>query len=640
MRLGMRMVSTALMLLLLFLCACGAQGTCYCARPYAELTKNPGSPYNAVGYLNNGCTAFLIDSHHIVAAAHCFQNNDTGEWQPGLRFYPNFHPDRVVEDEEHVPRGDVTRVVVGSRAGESVLGPGMDWAIARIDDWKDTGGLDMTPLVLASYVPPIGTPLVNPAYTRHHFPYDDSDSVTWDNMEWDPANCAGIGDNNGMWAIRMGTAPIFDGTKRDIIGCNSRWGAGYIHADGFLVGVLDDVVVHNVDTTGGSSGSPIMFRNTAGLWSVIAVGHGGGPTDFSQLNPACSPDIPARHDNVGASVERFRDAPRFASNVAVYRSPTNPSATAVFAVDSDLNKVVYRVRLGSTSILAREPTVTYTSRFAFWKSLGTPHSGVKLTRIAACSADASGRPQVFVVANNASIYTRSVLPNGTWGPWSDFGIPGSAGSVSDIDAATDGNGRCVLFMVADGGGAYVRAKATDTTWLEWGKIASGSYKKITALYYDNIISAAMVDISGRIWQTSLQWSGWTSPTRLSRPAGIGVWRDIDMTWDEAARGFMLAVSNSSDSKLWFTPMYGSQAWSEWRYFETHLWAPGEAPQAPPSMLSVTASRWMEDPAGTTSPVVFATDEDGNVYFVEYGRVGTPGWILDWKSFYHEFIPYP
>src|SRR6267143_433418 len=78
----------------------------HCNRPYAELRLNPGKPLNAVGFLNNGCTAFLIDSNHIVAAAHCFQSNFTGAWQTGLRFYPNFHPDRVVADNKHVPRGD------------------------------------------------------------------------------------------------------------------------------------------------------------------------------------------------------------------------------------------------------------------------------------------------------------------------------------------------------------------------------------------------------------------------------------------------------------------------------------------------------------------------------------------------------
>ena len=38
-----------------------ALATLYCERTYSELTRDPGKPYNAVGFLNNGCTAFLID---------------------------------------------------------------------------------------------------------------------------------------------------------------------------------------------------------------------------------------------------------------------------------------------------------------------------------------------------------------------------------------------------------------------------------------------------------------------------------------------------------------------------------------------------------------------------------------------------
>src|SRR5262245_16228517 len=152
-----------------------ARATLYCNRAYTQIKRDPGRPYNAVGFLNNGCTASLIDSSHILAAAHCFVNTTTGQWQTGLRFYPNFHPSRVKADRKNVPRADVTRIVAGSRAGENKLGNGMDWAIARVENWKDTAGLDLTPLALAGFVPSLGTSLSNPAYTRHHFPYDDND---------------------------------------------------------------------------------------------------------------------------------------------------------------------------------------------------------------------------------------------------------------------------------------------------------------------------------------------------------------------------------------------------------------------------------------------------------------------------------
>lgn len=156
-----------------------------------------------------------------------------------------------------------------------------------------------------------------------------------------------------------------------------------------------------------------------------------------------------------------------------------------------------------------------------------------------------------------------------------------------------------------------------------------------------------------------------------------------MTWDESAHGFMVAISTSGGNRLWFMPMYSSGAWSEWRFFETHLWAPhgttnlwrgtwitgwtllvpfqldgkphlllynngtgdvaidriDDFEHDAPNMQSVTASRWMEDRPGMTSPVVFTTDDSGNVYFIEYARRDTAGWVLDWKSFYHETIPY-
>ena len=86
-----------------------------------ELPVDPAEPYNAVGMINDGCTAFLIDADHIVAAAHCFVNTETGQWhQRGplpagvmstelrLRFYPNYHPDRRVDDAARVPRADIT----------------------------------------------------------------------------------------------------------------------------------------------------------------------------------------------------------------------------------------------------------------------------------------------------------------------------------------------------------------------------------------------------------------------------------------------------------------------------------------------------------------------------------------------------
>jgi hypothetical protein len=382
-----------------------------------------------------------------------------------------------------------------------------------------------------------------------------------------------------------------------------------------------------------------MYKNALGTWQVIGVGHGGGSAatassnNFSLVEPVCSADTLENADNVAAASTRFVDAPRFASNVAVHRSPYSPSATAVFAVDSDLNRVVYRYRQGTSP--------TYTSKFTYWKNLGAPslRGGAKLSRIAACSANAAGSPQVFVVANQSSIYTRSANSLGQWSAWSLFAL--WDGGVLDLDAATDSSGRCLLFMVSNGGGAFVRARTSDTTWGNWVKVAGGSYKAVTALYYPNKVWAALLDTSGEVWRTTPGRIGWTAPVKLTRPAGVSAWRDIDLTWDEAARGFMVAVPSAAGatSKLWFTPLYGDMPWGAWYYFSTSLWAPGQRIQPSPSLRSITASRWMEDPAGTTTPVIFGTDERGNVYLIHYSnRLSV--WDLRWKSFYHETVPSP
>ena len=232
------------------------------------------------------------------------------------------------------------------------------------------------------------------------------------------------------------------------------------------------------------------------------------------------------------------------------------------------------------------------------------------------------------------------MPGGTWDTWFNVGLPNLNVSFTDIDAVSDDAGGCELFAVATSGAAFTRAKSAAGVWSGWRSLPGGNYRSVTALNYAGSTSAAMLDAAGDVWRTSRAASAWTIPVRINRPAGISGWRDIDMTWDEHARGFMLAIPAGGGNKLYFMPMYGGTAWSAWHSFDTRLWAPGATPPDAPRLQSITASRWMEDPAGTTSPVVFATDDTGNVFLIEYARVGTPGWNLNWKSFYHETVIYP
>jgi hypothetical protein len=602
-----------------------ASATLYCGRTYSEMTPELGYPYSAVGYLNNGCTAFLIDRNHIVTAAHCLVTTRDGAWQTNLRFYPDFHPSRVTNDEDHVPRADVIRAVVGSRAGESVLGDGMDWAIAYVDNWRDIAGMDLTPLPLASKVPPVGSALINPSYTRHHFPYNDQSAPHWDDMQRDYCE---IIDHN-MWAIKPGKPPKHSGTAYEDVGCNQRWGPAFVHTGGSIKSTTGAVIRHNVDTIGGSSGSPLLFANN-GKWEVVGVGHGGGETNFAVLEPTCTKDVPANHNNTGASVERFRNAPRFASNVAVHRVPKKRGATAVFAIDSDLDQVVYRYREGQSP--------TYTSQFSYWRTLGRPSSGVQLTKIAACSIY-QANPQVFVLDSKGEVYTRAASASGFWTAWTKHVASGSlVDIVTDIDTSTNSDGQCQLFITRSASGLYTSSKNANG-WSSWQKIASGQFFNVSAIRtHQNVLMAAVIDKFGKLWRTAFLMTGWQTPTQVGLPSGYSALRDIDFTWDESGRAFMVALpTKATNGRLYFLPLYGDGAWRNWRFFTTSLWAPGQPPQPAPKMLTITASRWMEDKSGITSPVIFATGDEGNVYFVEYSQLGSPGWRLTWKSFYHETI---
>jgi hypothetical protein len=447
----------------------------------------------------------------------------------------------------------------------------------------------------------------------------------------------------GAWAVTAGITPTVGGAN-EIAGCNSRWSYGYQHKNCAIRQVKNAAIWHNCDAVGGSSGSPILYKNpSSGAWSAIGLTSSVGSSNdnfyLAGQNTGPFPQC-TNYDrtktgstNWGASVDRFRDAPRFATDLAIQKRPDNPLTTQVFAIDADRKTITYRARKGSS----------LNTGFDFWKNLGAPPGNSTLARITACE-QVSQRPQIFVVTAGLvsdTIYTNSVNSSFQWGGWQVFSPPSGVTKIRDVEATPDNGGFCSVFIAADTGAYWRTKQGDDKTWNDWSQIATGNYKAITGVYDNYVMHAAMIDSTGNMSRTNFV-RYWVPTIPMTRPGGVAGWTDLDITLDEAGRAFMVAIPTTQSNALYFTPLYGDTPWASWYYFDTHLWAPDAgSPQPAPKFTSLTASRWKEDTAsaGQSSPIIFATDDSGNIYFIEYAQYPTPRWVLNWKSFYHDSIKY-
>ncbi len=117
--------------LIVILCLLYSIGSCcavvFCPDDRYLMPINNSLPWGAIGYMDNGCTATLLDPSHIVAAAHCFCFDDTGSWQNNLSFYPNFNPKRP-----NSPSVAIDRAVVGTRVRTGGEFQASDWGIGHL----------------------------------------------------------------------------------------------------------------------------------------------------------------------------------------------------------------------------------------------------------------------------------------------------------------------------------------------------------------------------------------------------------------------------------------------------------------------------------------------------------------------------
>jgi hypothetical protein len=545
-------------------------------------------PWGAVGFLDNGCTATLIDRQHILAASHCFTFDYDGQtaagiqysqgaWQPGLTYFPNFHPGRP-----NPPRVAVDRVIVGSRVQTDPAQPsaGADWGIGHLAaPITAFPALPLLPMERWQYP----NFVIFGGYARDEATYLQKSASF---PEPAPGGYCANFKNNCWWI------PAFVDPKCLAIEEND----GVVRIDN-----------HSCLVQGGNSGSPVLWNTGTGAtpsYQITGVVSGGGGYWSSS---------------------RFRHAPRFAGGVAIASANGNASRTQVFVSDNDLGRVVSRTRAVDAPIGA----------FYWFEDRGEVHGPGPL----AAFVLPNGKPLVVAVSANGNLFASRADAAGRWLTWSNITLPAGVTGILDLAATIDIAGLPCLYAIGNNRALYLRraTKAAATvTWGPWTLLAAGLHaRRVAAIRHeDGRQQAFLVSTSGQLqtmWQSgNAAGSQWNAPTPFGDPALPPV-ADLDavLTADGAVQVFAIDQGGAG----WTRQITGKSPitlWGSWSAWELPLYAPTAAtPPTLDGLVSITAGRGMEKGAEAV-PMVFATDRQGNIYLTNQ----VDGQWRPWRSFYN------
>ncbi|GLC38535.1 hypothetical protein PLESTB_001736800 [Pleodorina starrii] len=208
----------------------------------------PSQPYNLVGQLRNGCTAFLAGPCHVITVAHCVYDPAQDIWWPGLEFS-------------------------AGRNGASAWAPygTATWRATEVPEgWRRSGGAgtagaelyDYAVVVLAA---PLGRQLgwMQPGGCR---PTDDTAPVV--------VQVAGYPDDRENGTLWLDTCRLLPPSGGD-----SQGGGGGGDGGG---GGGSALRYHDCHTRGGNSGSPLWLPpGTAASASASASASPAPPSSSS-----------------------------------------------------------------------------------------------------------------------------------------------------------------------------------------------------------------------------------------------------------------------------------------------------------------------------------------------------------------------
>ncbi len=538
-------------------------------------------PWGAVGYLDNGCTATLIDPDHIVAAAHCFTWTDSGAWQGGLYFVPNFNPAAAARFVQ------VDRVVVGSRARLQWSGP---W-------WEDEARHDWGIGHLAS-------------------PVTEFPSIELGSVPSAPFSVQSAGYARDLARVQPSPRPPGAPCQNPFCqgGQNVWWDEGLVDPQCTIVRNDAGLLFHTCDAVGGNSGSPLLYQS-GGSYRIAGVTFGGGSSVDRSANvvSGCTYPGPATEYllNFGPAAQTFVHAPLAAADVAVAPLAATAGGAAgpvsrVFVADRDGDRVVSRTRQGSSlddAFSAFGPFAPLTAPRALTVLAG--QRGATLVAV-----DGAGRLLVRD-ANGAD-------------DWEVMDAPPGVSGFRDVDAVEGAMNE--LVAVTSKGKAHRRARASTVSgWGKWLKLPGSGWRSVAAATLDDGRRTVLLRNRSRlVYQFVQKGSAWGDGFR--RGSFLAEADDVDLTRDRF--GILRAFALRNDV-VWTQEWQGR--WPGWRNADIRLYAPlvaSEAAATPDAvahgywrettgpymdgLVSLTAAQWSEVGGGDAT-VLFAVDGRGNVY---------------------------
>lgn len=609
------------------LCAAALCALIFCPDGYQFLAMTTETPWSAVGYINNGCSGALVDAQHVLAAAHCFAFDNTGAWQTGLQYFPNFHPDRPNQTGIAF-----TGFVVGTRVDTGSEFRQSDWGIGRL----------ASPVAGFKPVP------IRPAPSS----------------EWEDMASAGYPRDYKLLTPRSAPAGATCTFGNDVINdCSGNvktysrcyWERGIVDPKCKIYKEVEGELAFDCRSLPGNSGSPLFwtrdpnpFFGRARSYYVAGLIHGGyddGPCG------ACK-TVAGDNHNLGPSAARFQYAPWFAPGVALARTPDGKARTHVVAVDPVNDRVVGR----------KHKTGTTATNFHYFDLIAEPSFDPQ--QIEAFNDPSSGRPILLVVTRTGRLYAGvrpSIFPSLPFQNeppliWIHVPLPQGFDKVIDLDPLDEpddtANEIYVLLHPANsrsGGGSVFRLTVSGLIVpnFQWQTVQAPSAVRIAAVRRGTgsrqifLLADAIAAIKPvySIWSNT--GASWSTPVDVNVPP-LAL-SDIDATTTNVeglqfVTLYGVVSGGSRTGGIFRNSFLTESSWLGWEPWDLPLYAPLTTARqpAPANIERMTAGRWQN--AGARRPVVFITDAFGNIYFTEDACVSgtfdcTPAWAR-WRSFYH------